>query len=66
MPKIGQKIRFTPAAWLGEAPAGDTRRKKVQTPREVTGEIKYINPAHRCYLVEYEIHGYTQRETFKY
>lgn len=65
MPEIGEKVRFRPSAFVGEgedpAPMG-----WHQIPRMVTGTIVYINRLHRHYMAEYQVHGVTLRESFKF
>lgn len=65
MPELGDKIRFRPAAFVGE---GDDPKAMgwMMIPRVVTGTIVYINRPHRFYDVEYEIHGVKLREAFKF
>lgn len=64
--QIGDKIRFTPAAWT-DACGQDTNR--VRTDRmeiDVTGVVDYINSFGRFYRVRYEIGGTVQHESFKF
>lgn len=65
MPELGDKIRFRPAAFVGE---GDDPKAMgwMMIPRVVTGTIVYINRPHRFYDVAYEIHGVKLREAFKF
>lgn len=64
-PALGDTIRFTPAAFLGELSARleDTPRQIV---REVTGRVVYINHRHRHCGVVYEVDGYRLMESFKF
>ena len=64
-PALGDTIRFTPAAFLGELSARleDTPRQIV---REVTGRVVYINHRHRHYGVVYEVDEYRLMESFKF
>lgn len=63
-PKLGDRIRFLPAAFAGER--GEPGQKDNTYPREVTGRVVYINQRHRFFDVEFELNGYRLREAFKY
>lgn len=65
MPKIGDKVCFTPTAFLGED-GGRRETQKMSIPRTVTGRICYINERHRYYTAEYEVHGYKLKESIKF
>ena len=58
-PAIGQEVRFSPSAFT------DTKDKRA-SDAEVTGKVIYVNPARRVYCAEFEVHGVTLKETFKY
>ena len=61
-PEVGDKVRFTPAAYLGKTD-GFCEYLDI----EVTGEIVQVNEARRCYRVRYEVRpGCIRFETFKY
>lgn len=62
--RIGDKIRFTPAAWLDERSASSGRWGKIDT--SVLGVVVGINRAHRFYRVRYEAAGTVQHECFKF
>ena len=55
-PKVGEKKTFVPEAFK----CGLT----VDTDRSVTGEVIWIHPAGRFYVVRVESHGHTWNETF--
>lgn len=61
-PEVGDKVKFTPAAYLGKSD-GFCEDLTI----EVTGEIVQVNEAHRWYRVRYEVRpGCIRFETFKY
>ena len=63
MPKLGEKVQFTPSAFIKGANFGD---HWGDIPRIVTGEIVYINFRHRFYDVKYPCGKSTLRESFKF
>lgn len=63
-PRLGDKIRFVPDAFIGEPYRHDQKRGVY--PREVTGTVIYINEKHRFCDVGYEIYGSKLRESFKF
>lgn len=65
LPALGDPVRFTPAAFLGELSAR-LERDPRQIVREVTGRVVYINHRHRHYGVAYEVDGYRLMESFKF
>lgn len=65
MPRLGEKVRFTPAAFLGEASAR-RESEKMQIPRTVTGRVEYINRAHRYFTAVFTVNGRSMRESFKF
>ena len=65
LPALGDTVRFTPAAFLGELSAR-LERDPRQIVREVTGRVVYINHRHRHYAVAYEVDGYRLMESFKF
>ena len=61
-PEVGEKVKFTPAAYLGKSD-GFCEDLTI----EVTGEIVQVNEARRWYRVQYEVRpGCIRFETFKY
>ena len=61
-PEVGDKVKFTPAAYLGKSD-GFCEDLTI----EVTGEIVQVNEARRWYRVRYEVRPDCIRfETFKY
>lgn len=61
-PEVGDKVKFTPAAYLGKTD-GFCEYLDI----EVTGEIVQVNEARRWYRVRYEVRpGCIRFETFKY
>lgn len=65
MPRLGEEIRFTPAAFLGEASArGES--EKMQIPRTVTGRVEYINRPHRYFTAVFTVNARQLRESFKF
>lgn len=65
--RLGDKLRFVPAAWLEKA---ETNTAKVRISRmeiDVTGTVDYISETGRFFRVRYETpHGGTQHECFKF
>lgn len=63
MVKIGDKLTFIPSAWAGGDGLG------LLNGKTVTGEVDYINYAHRWYRVRYELELFDGRvvcyEAFK-
>lgn len=63
--RIGDKIRFTPAAWLDERSASSDRWGKIDT--SVLGIVVGINRRHRYARVAYKTaDGTTAYECFKF
>ena len=62
--KIGDKVKFIPAAWTQFSAANVLEQYGAQG--EVVGEIIEINREHRWYRVQYQAGGTTQHETFKF
>ena len=62
---IGDKLRFTPAAWL-EKTSEAARLYHDRISRDVLGVVEYINAAHRFCRVRYEAAGTVQHECFKF
>lgn len=61
-PEVGDKVKFTPAAYLGKTD-GFCEYLDI----EVTGEIVQVNEARRWYRVRYKVRpGCIRFETFKY
>lgn len=60
--RIGERVRFVPAAFVDNL----GRVQDTDVPREVTGQIEYINHAHRYCRVGFEVCGRTLRECFKF
>lgn len=61
-PEVGDKVKFTPAAYFGKTD-GFCEYLDI----EVTGEIVQVNEARRWYRVRYEVRpGCIRFETFKY
>ncbi len=58
--KVGDKVRFQPAAFI------DYRPPQPGVPIKVTGYIAEINRAHRWVRVTFEVHGITLNECFKF
>lgn len=63
-PRIGMAYQFTPASLCCEyeTPQSKDRRK----PPTVTGLVVAVNAAHRYFVAEYKINGYTMRESIKF
>ena len=55
-PKVGQKKTFVPEAFKSGLP--------VDTDRTVTGEVIWIHPQNRFYIVRVEHNGHHWNETF--
>ena len=64
MPKLGDKIRFAPSAFLS-ANGYEQQMFGVAAYRQ-DGEICYINRAHRYYRVVFYPQGKAQYECFKF
>lgn len=65
MADIGDKIRFTPAAFADVSEDSRTHRD-FGVVAEVTGTVVQIHEEHRWYRVRYELAGGPQHETFKF
>ncbi len=63
MPKIGDRVQFVPG---GFTDGYSEQSWQKDLPRVVTGQIVYINAAHRYYDTEYEVNGYKLHEAFKF
>lgn len=63
MPKLGERVQFTPSAFLGEKGAGSGCGA---IPRTVTGRVVYINARHRFYDIEFKCGNVMLRESFKF
>jgi hypothetical protein len=63
-PRLGEKIRFAPDAFVGEH--DPAQPKAAAVPKMVTGIVSYINEPHRYYTVEFPVRGVTMRESFKF
>ena len=63
MPKLGERVQFTPSALIKGASFGD---HWGDIPGIVTGKIVYINFRHRFYNVEYQCGRSVLREAFKF
>ncbi len=62
--KIGEEIRFVPAAWTQFTEANVLENYGAE--RSVRGKIVGIHRGHRYYRVEYEANGYINYECFKF
>ena len=62
--KLGAPYHFTPAAFSGEKSAVLPGGRPV--PRTVIGEIVFIHPTHRYFVVEYELNGCKLKEAIKF
>lgn len=63
MVKVGDKIRFQPAAWLNLGGGREWGGKIL--PDKVTGTVTEVYEEHRWFRVEYEVHGRLYYEGFK-
>lgn len=63
--RLGDKLRFVPAAWLKKNSEAELRYHD-RIPRDVLGIVEYINTAHRFFRVRYEAAGTVQHECFKF
>ena len=61
--EIGDKIRFKPAGFFESTTAFG---QAMPAPVEVTGQVIYINEAHRYFRVEYTLSGCIGHECFKF
>ena len=64
MPKLGDKIRFAPSAFLSTK--GHEQDIFGVAAYRQDGEICYINNTHRYYRVRYATQGAAQYECFKF
>lgn len=64
MVEIGDKIRFTPAAF--SEINTEKSREIFGVVTQVTGTVIQIHEEHRWYRVRYELAGTVQHETFKF
>lgn len=55
MVKLGDKITFTPTAWVETGKGADREAPPWIQRKKVTGTVVYINRAHRYYRVEYSV-----------
>lgn len=62
--KIGEEIRFVPAAWTQFT--GANVLENYGAERSVKGKITGIHRRHRYYRVEYWANGYINHECFKF
>lgn len=58
MPKVGDKINFTPACWQDGVALG--------MARSISGRISYVNEKHRYYTAEGQCGKYIVRESYKF
>lgn len=63
MPRTGDRIRFTPSAFVGVPNYG-----KVLSgmPKKVSAVIEYVNYSHRYFRARFEIFGQPMYECFKF
>lgn len=65
--KIGDKVRFVPAAWTTQVSTYQNQQvlNALGMTRKVTGRIVGIHPTHGYIRVRYTINGVKQHECFK-